>query len=179
MRALSHLLLMREMRALRPVLFGQCYSGPLWRLGDGLPSAATELCDAPYEPGEQVEDSLPSNISHQKEEKLDRKGHLSSPGLVLTHPTLKLSYTTLPVVDTHAHTHMHICVHAHTHTHSSVPLGCPQPQAGEHKGDFQSQSLPSPSSHHSPESKFRVPHAKAQKNSFSYTLKRHSTCNSP
>ena len=142
MRALSHLLLMREMRALRPVLFGRCYSGPLRRLGDDLPSAATELGDAPYEPGEQVEDSSPSNISHQKEEKLGRKGHLSSPGLVLTHPTLKLSYTTLLVVHTHTHTHICTYVCMHIHTHSTVPLGCPQSQAGEHKGDFQSQILP-------------------------------------
>lgn len=173
-------MLMREMRALRPVLFGQRYSSPLWRLGDDLPSAATELCDAPYEPGEQVEDSSPSNISHQKEERLDRKGHLSSPGLVLTHPTLKLSYTTLPVVDTHTHTHMHICVHAHTHTHIAVfPWDVLNPRLGSAREISSLRSFPSPSSHHSPESKSRVPHAKAQKNSFSYTLKRHSTCNSP
>lgn len=72
--------------------------------------------DAPCEPRKQVEDSSPSTISHQQEEKLGRKGHLSSAGLVLTHPNLKLSCTTLLVVDTHTYTHMHIHVHAYTHT---------------------------------------------------------------
>lgn len=158
MRALSHLLLMREMRALRPVLFGRCYSGPLRRLGDDLPSAATELGDAPYEPGEQVEDSSPSNISHQKEEKLGRKGHLSSPGLVLTHPTLKLSYTTLLVVHTHTHAHMCAC----TYTHIALfPWDVLNPRLGSTREISSLRSFPSPSSHHSPESESRAPHAKA------------------
>lgn len=160
MRALSHLLLMSEMRALSPVLCAQCYSDLLRRLGDGLPSAATELCDAPSEPGEQVEDSSPSNVSHQKEEKLGRKGHLSSPGLVLTHPTFKLSYTTLLVVDTHAHTHAHTCPCAYTHI-AVFPWDVLSPRLGS-TGEISSlRSFPSPSSHHFPESESRAPHAKA------------------
>ena len=43
MRALSHLLLMRDESSSVP-FSGQCYSGLLWRFGDDLPSATMELC---------------------------------------------------------------------------------------------------------------------------------------
>lgn len=160
MRALSHLLLMSERRALSPVICAQCYSDLLRRLGDGLPSAAMEFCDAPSEPGEQVEDSSPSNVSHQKEEKLGRKGHLSSPGLVLTHPTFKLSYTILLVVDTYTHTHAHTCPCTYTHI-AVFPLDVLNPRPGSTREISSLRSFPSPSLHHSPESESRAPHAKA------------------
>lgn len=82
------------------------------------------------------------------------------PGLVLTHPTFKLSYTILLVVDTYTHTHAHTCPCTYTHI-AVFPLDVLNPRPGSTREISSLRSFPSPSSHHSPESESRAPHAKA------------------